>query len=188
MGGCRRPATEEDIARAWATVRCSGADRRADRGGDLDRFGDPGLPRPERGVDEEPGGREGVDDRALPRRSRGPAAGVAAAGSTAPALTAEPERRAPGDRRAANVRAGSLAVVTQNVDGLHQKAGHRSRPGDRGARHDLVHPLLGLRGPAPDGRHARPGPTRARPTRRASSAAGSSRATRSASVRPSCRR
>ena len=31
-----------------------------------------------------------------------------------------------------------LAVVTQNVDGLHQQAGHRSRPGGRGPRHDAL--------------------------------------------------
>ena len=47
-------------------------------------------------------------------------------------------------RSSSSQRPGKLhAVVTQNIDGLHQKAGHADELVDRGPRHDLVDALLG---------------------------------------------
>ena len=86
---------------------------------------DSGIPDfrgPERRVDEEPGGREDGDAAALPRRPRGAAGRRGRTGSTSPAWTAEPNA---GHRAIVELeRRGKLhAVVTQNVDGLHQRAG-----------------------------------------------------------------
>ena len=58
-------------------------------------------------------------------------------------------------------RQGRLrAVVTQNIDELHQRAGHRAGERDRGARHDALEPVLDVRRPPPDGGDARPGARR----------------------------
>ena len=98
------------------------AHRRADRRRDLDRIGHPRLPRAEGRVDEEPGGREAVDDPALSRRPRGAQGGVAH-----PPRLAGVDGRA---ERAAIARSSTLerrgklhALVTQNIDELHQRAG-----------------------------------------------------------------
>ncbi len=78
---------------------------------------------------------------------------------TTPAWTAEPNQG-----HAAIVelerRSQLHGLVTQNIDGLHQKAGNDARQGDRGPRHGVVHPLLGLRRSSPDGAGAGTRPRR----------------------------
>ena len=59
-----------------------------------------------------------------------------------------------------SARASCDAVVTQNIDELHQRAGHRPGDGHRGARHDALDALLDVRRPPADGRDARPGARR----------------------------
>ena len=57
--------------------------------------------------------------------------------------------------------AGRLhAVVTQNVDGLHQEAGNDPDERDRGPRHRAVLAVLGVQRPTSDARDARPGARR----------------------------
>jgi NAD-dependent deacetylase len=71
-----------------------------------------------------------------------------------PAFDAQPERRPPVDR-ALQDRGKLEAVVTQNVDGLHQRAGRRPGEGDRGPRHVVVDAVLAVPRPASDGGGAR---------------------------------
>ncbi len=60
-------------------------------------------------------------------------------------------------------RQGRLrAVVTQNIDELHQRAGHDPDLRPRAARHHVAGPVLVLRRRRADGAGARPGPGRGR--------------------------
>ena len=53
-------------------------------------------------------------------------------------------------------RRGKLhALVTQNIDELHQRAGNDAGDGDRGARHDAPRDVLAVRRARADGRGAR---------------------------------
>ena len=111
----RRAGAREWVADAERITVLTGAGISTDSG-------HPRLPGPERRVDEEPGGREDGDDPALPGRPR-----------RAPGGVAQPQRQpgvpgpspTPATRPIVELeRQGKLhAVVTQNVDGLHQKAG-----------------------------------------------------------------
>ena len=177
----------DDLDTVAGVDRRRGADHRPHRCRDLHRLGHPRLPRPERCLDEEsrrPRRRRRSSTTSPIPRSAG------RRGATAPpipAFEAEPNRGH--DAIVELQRRGKLhAVVTQNVDGLHQKAGTDDRAGRRGPRHDVVDAVLGLRRPPADGRGARRGSGPVRRIRRASSAAASSRATRSPSARRSCRR
>ena len=64
-------------------------------------------------------------------------------------------------------------IVTQNIDGLHQKAGTPGGAGDRAARHHVRRGVRVLRGPVTDGGRRWPGSRRARRTRTARGAGGS---------------
>ena len=134
------------------------ADHGAHRRRHLDRLGHPRLPRARTAC--------GRRTRRRRRRRRSSttsptprSAGWRGRPRRQPGVDAEPNA---GHRAIVELeRRGRLhAVVTQNIDGLHQRAGHRRRARRRGARHDLVDALLGLPGPPADGRDARPGPRR----------------------------
>ena len=79
----------------------------------------------------------------------------------APAWTAEPN---PGHLALVELeRQGRLTgLITQNVDGLHQKAGSSPDARPRTARHGLVRRLPRLRAPDPDGRRTPPARCRRR--------------------------
>ena len=121
-----------DQVRGWVAERRTG--RRAHRGRHLDRQRHPRLPRPERGLDQEPEGRAHVPHRPLRGGSRGPAAGLAATGSTHPAWTARAQRRPPG---AGRPRAPGQAAHADHPERRRAAPGGRQRPGagGRGARH-----------------------------------------------------
>ena len=120
-------ASPDQIRRVRRLVDGGPAHRRAHRRGHLHRQRHPRLPRPERRVDEEPEGRAHVRHRPLRRRSRGPAPGLAGRGSHHPVVAREPN---PAHRALVELeRRGRLhALVTQNIDGLHQRGRHRPRP------------------------------------------------------------
>ena len=95
---------------------------------------------------------------------------------------------ATGRSSSCSARASCIAVVTQNIDELHQRAGTDPDQGDRGPRHGALDTVLGVRRPAADGGGARPGARR----RGRPAVPGVRRdrqvATRSASGRRSCPR
>ena len=173
-------------ARAWAPGKsmssCAGRARcdarapaRADRGAhgsrDLHRLRHPGLPRAEWCVDEEPGSGKGGDDPALPGRPGRAGAGPGRHAIDSPAWTARPNA---GHQALVELeRRGKLhAIITQNVDELHQRAGSSARAGDRGPRHHAPRHVLGLRRGGADGARPSRGCGRARTTRRAASCGG----------------
>ena len=157
--------------------------RRAHRRRHLDRLRHPGLPRAERRLDEEPGGREDVDHRrttwATPRCGGG-------RGSTG--CSRRPGRPEPNAGHRAVVeleRQGRLhTLITQNVDGLHQ--GRGSTPAQVVEVHGTMREdRAGSAATAGRWRRRSTGCGPARTTRRASSAAGSSSRRRSRSARRS---
>ena len=123
--------------------------RRPHRRRHLDRFRHPRFPRPEGRVDEEPRGREAVDDPALPGRPGGPQ-GAWRSRLDHSAWSAKPNA---GHRALVELeRRGKLhALITQNIDELHQLAGHSPETRDRGARHDAPGDVLELRLARADG-------------------------------------
>ena len=129
-----------DEVRGW--VSAATRDRGADRSRHLDRLGHPRLPGPERGLDEEPGGREGRHARHLPERRGGAAGGLAEPGELT-GLGGRAERRPPGAGRA---RAARAAARRRHAE--HRRAAPAGRPrpgqGDRGPRDHAPLPLLGL--------------------------------------------
>ena len=156
---------------------------RADRCRHLDRLRHPRLPRPERRVDEEPGGREDGDDPALPRRPRRAEGGLA-----------QPQRRTrrsgpgptPATRRSSSWRGRasctpssrrtSTACTRRRASPTSSSSRSTARSGGRGA---------GTARTAARWPRRWPGSTPARRTRRARCAAASSRATPSRSARRS---
>ena len=151
--------TDEEIERARTIVRAGERIVVLTGAGISTDSGIPDFRGPNGRVDEEPRGREDGDDPALPRRPRGPPAGVAA-----PRRSIRPGRpsRTPGHLAIVELeRQGQLAaVVTQNVDGLHQKAG--IDPDEVIEVHGTIwfDACWELRRPAADGRDARPGARR----------------------------
>ena len=174
-----------DTIAEWIAQR--GRDRDPHRRGDLDRVGDPGLPRAAGRLDEEPGGREDrersqyyVTDpeiRKLAWQNRLRSEIWQAQPNAGHRAIAELEQKA-------NVH----TLVTQNIDGLHLAAG--SSPEKMIEIHGTVHAAkclqCGWRGPdgrdAGAGRGRRGGPGLPRVRRDAEVAP------RSASARTSCPR
>ena len=97
---------------------------RADRGRRLRGERRPDLPRRRRAV-----GRAPHRGRGHARRAGGATPGSSGSSTTPGGPTSAPCRRTPGTSRSAGWRRGwgkNFTVVTQNVDGLHQRAGSRN--------------------------------------------------------------
>ena len=172
----------DEFGRAERWIAAASSSHGAHRRGHLDRLRHPRLPRAERGVDEEPRGREGGDAAALPRRPGG--APVAWQNRLhSPAWTAEPNS---GHLAIYELeRQGRLrAVVTQNIDELHQQAGHD--PEKVIEVHGTMRwtSLLDVRRPPPDAARRSTGCVPARTTRRAWPAAAGVSEERHDLVRP----
>ena len=131
---------------------------------------DSGIPDfrgPNGRVDQEPGRREDGDDPALPAPIPRSARAAWQNRLSTPAWTAEPNA---GHRAIVELeRQGKLhALVTQNIDGLHQRGRHRPRPWwSRSTAPCAMDALLGVRRPAADGARRSTGCAPARTTRRA---------------------
>ena len=131
----RRRRPRQPRRRGQVLDRGSRAGHGAHRRRHQHRLRHPRLPRAPGRVDEEPRGREDGHDPALRRRSRGPAPGVAAAGST-PGRGRPSPTTATGPWSASSGAGSSTRLITQNVDGLHHAAGLRPGADRRDPRHD----------------------------------------------------